>query len=225
MMQKVSVLADFVKAFEALGYVRMVDVRNTDPQDILFRHESSTNDVMQFASLTYKPRQDAYALRIGISNLDAMIALKDVVSVLDPYLHPAISREDLRIWPCWTMFNAGRALKWPFVSIPDPRNRRAWQMQLQAFAERLLPVFLKTSSASGILNLLLRDDEPFDWWATNTVLRTAEVVALNRVSHASWPLTRERLSAVEPKIPRDLHGCKDTARFIDDLARALGATT
>jgi hypothetical protein len=95
-------------------------------------------------------------------------------------------------------------------------------MQLCSLVTEFLePVFWHIKSAREIQELLFRDDKPFEWWATNTVLRAAEIVALTPVARTEWANVRSRMSSFEKKLPRDMYGSTDSGKLIDDLSRAL----
>lgn len=216
-------LSDFTSAFEAHGYRQAEGVPRHHPMDRYYRHEGSTKDAGHYAALDYKPKLNSFGVRVGVSNPNVMTQLNHVLPLITKYLHPAASRAQFSEAPCWTMFDAGRRLDWDLLSIPAPIQRESWPSQLQQLVTEFLePIFWPIKDSKGILELLLRNETPFEWFATGAVLRVAEIVALSRLAKIQSSDVYQHVRQFESEILRQMERPRDLNGFIRDLSGALG---
>lgn len=166
--------------------------------DLWLCHQSSTTSVNHVLYLSYKPNAQAYGVHAGIFDPRVHAEIGARLDRLSPFIeHNYLESPFLIDRPCWNLFDAGRALKWgALYVIPTPRDPISWPGQLDSlFSDFLEPTFLSIADANGIMELLLRNDPPFEWFLTNPVLRIAELVGLGRVAGADAELLRSRIDA------------------------------
>lgn len=218
-------LVEVRNCFAELGYHPIVgDMPKAHSADVWYQTRVATADVTQVLLLQYKPRTMAYSVSVGVSSPAArVVLLSPTESVLSKYLHPTmVSGWGLSRRPCWTLFDAGSAFDGAPFTVPEAENRTAWRDQVRRLVSQLLePVFWPIRDAGEIQKLLLRNDGAFEWWRTNTVLRTAEVIATGKVADSDWHATRSGLLLLRREISRDMHGSKDPEELIDAIASAI----
>jgi hypothetical protein len=110
--------------------------------------------------------------------------------------------------PCWNLFDAGRALDWPYLCIPDLDAPAGWQLEFQRLRETLLDGLAhKVVDALGYARFLLRSEKPFEWWTSDPVLRSGEIIlALVRQSFSEAAIVFELEEAreqLEPALSKD----------------------
>jgi hypothetical protein len=121
------------------------------------------------------------------------------------------------------LFDAGRALNWPLLMCPDPFAREQWPDQQRALVSRLLePIFWNMRSAGDIMELLYRDDIPFEWGVSGPVLRAAEIVALSKILELDPSAVKEKLVSHKKVISLGMHGSIDYDGMIDEFFYRIG---
>lgn len=166
--------------------------------------------------LQYKPTFKAYGVAFGVVEEDLMQRLRCLLG------QPAVT-ERLANWqcarpsesPCWNLFNAGRALDWRYLCIPDPDAPTEWEKEF----ERLWDTQLNPNAHSVVddqayIRFLLRSDKPFEWWTSDPVLRAGEVIlAMQRQEYSMAAMLSELEGArglIEPSL---VNGC-NFAEFV-----------
>jgi hypothetical protein len=216
---------DFLNAFVGLGYHYIDGAPLVSRRDGWLLYDRSTEEVTHVATLEFKPTAKSYAVRLGIFNPYAQRLVKRALPSILRYLHPALSRNSESYFgrPHWMLFDAGRALKWPLLMCPDPFVREQWPDQLSALVARLLePIFWNIRSAGDIIELLYRDDIPFEWGVSGPVLRVAEIVALSKVLELDPGSVKEKLVSHKKAISLGMHGSTDYDGMIDEFFDRIG---
>lgn len=157
-----------------------------------------------------------------------MNLLNDAIPVIRRFLHPALAegRGSFLNNPCWTLFDAGRALGWKLLLIPDPDERENWRAEFQRLFDNFLaPVLWPVQSPKAIQDLLFRTEKPFDWMVSNSVIRIAEIIALGKVSDADPKALRARIVGLGQNIQKDVCGSSDVEGMMDELVNRIYATT
>lgn len=204
-----NILSDIRAAFESRGYERLADAVVASRGDIWYRHESSTAAVEHILYLSYKPSAKAYSVHVGVFNPDVRRAIEGHLVELSRFMEPSYLESPILMKrPCWQMFDAGRALKWDSVFIiPSPRDQNSWTRLFESlFSDFVEPFFFSISDANGIMELLLRNDPPFEWFLTSPVLRIAEIAALGKIPKADQEVLRKKIDAFSDAISRRIPG-------------------
>jgi hypothetical protein len=178
-------LADIRGAFESKGYKPLPNVVVASRGDVWYRHAASTAMVEHILYLSHKPAAKAYSVHVGVFNLDTRVAVAQKLPVLSRFIEPSyLASPFLMERPCWHIFDAGRALKWESVFIiPSPKEPESWpHLFVSLFTDFIERFFFSIRDCNGILELLLRNDPPFEWFLTNPVLRIAEIAALGKIA-------------------------------------------
>jgi hypothetical protein len=200
-------LADIRSAFESNGYRPISNVLVASRGDVWYRHTASTATVEHILYLSHKPAAKAYSVHIGACNLDARAAVAQKLPTLNRFIEPSYLASPLLMErPCWHIFDAGRALKWDSVFIiPSPKQPASWPHLFKSlFADFIERYFFSIRDCNGILELLLRNDPPFEWFLTNPVLRIAEIAALGKIARAEPTTLISRIDVLSEIIERRL---------------------
>jgi hypothetical protein len=171
--------------------------------DRWYRRAVEQSDVSLYAYLGYKTRQRAFDFSIGASSelTDGLRA--SVRGGLSGTVRSDLLNSSWRFLerPVWVTFDAGR--DWPLLSIPDPTEKLSWQEQLASLKGSVFESwFPARSNAGSVLNRLLSNERPFEWFVTNGAFRVLEatmhavVAGVSRDSLlASVAVDRERIEA------------------------------
>jgi hypothetical protein len=164
-----------ITAILSRGYQRIPGPGAT----LWFVSPQSTSEVAQYLVLEHKARVDAYAVHFGVSSKHA----RAKISRVEPILRAMpVTRWPPSDTPCWTLFNAGRALDWGYLAIPDPTQVCSGAAQFANLCDEVLvPSLEAVVTCHAVLHTLLRAEKPFDWGATNPVTRATEVIATSMV--------------------------------------------
>ena len=68
-MGKVNHVKEIRAAFQAKGYETATDARIFSPEEIWFRHKSSTGSLVKVVNLDCKPYSKAYSVHVGVFNV------------------------------------------------------------------------------------------------------------------------------------------------------------
>lgn len=180
---------------ESRGYSPMQGVVES-AKDHWYRHDLSTARINHVLYLSHKPMADAYSIRVGVYDSIVKTTVESKIQALAEFIEPTLLKWPAFInSPCWHMFDAGRALQWGTLLItPLPRDPESWPEQIDAlFDDFLMPIFFPIQDARGIMELLLRNDRPFEWFASSPVLRISEIVSLGKLAQISPILLRDRI--------------------------------
>jgi hypothetical protein len=215
-------LASIRNAFEAKGYERFEFVAPI-PGDIWFKHVLSNSVVEHVLCLSYKPTAKAYSVHVGAFNADARNAVVQKLPQLERFIEPDyLASPFLMERPCWQIFDAGRALRWESIFvIPSPRNPDSWPHQFNLlFTDFIEKFFFCIRDCKGIIELLLRNDAPFEWFMSNPVLRISEIAALGKIAGEEPDFLMGRINVFKEIILRrlPLGNYKDT---IDGIFQEL----
>jgi len=182
----------------ARGYAPISGAPVAASGDVWLRHKSSTTGVNHVLYLSYKPNARAYGIHAGVFDPFVHAEIRSRLDLFAPYIEQNYLTSPFLInRPCWNLFDAGRALKWgTLYVIPTPRDPLTWTTQLDSlFSDFLEPTILSISDATGIMELLLRNSPPFEWFLTNPVFRIAEIAGLAKIAGANANLLRSRIDA------------------------------
>jgi hypothetical protein len=184
----------FRKSFEALGYGPIPMVKGWSRGDIWYSHHQSTPDVMQVAVLEYKPTSKSYQVKFGVCNSDAIELMRNSLPLILEFLHPVMRDSKLFQFPCWTLFFPGRTFVPGVWTIPDPLDRDNWAALLKSLVDNFLePIFWQVRNIEGIEELLFQNDPPFEWMASGSIIRVAEIIALSTVRKGDLRTTKENI--------------------------------
>ena len=215
-----NVLKDVRQAFERRGYQKMSEVESIGKGDIWYRHVSSTTSVVHVAYLSYKPSSKSYSVHIGAFNPAARDSVIGAMPSLSSFIAPIWLDDKFFLRrPCWHMFDAGRALGWDSIYvIPNPNDREGWSVLFESLFENFIePIFFEIHNALGVQTLLLRDDPPFEWKYTSSIVRAAEVISLGRESGIDRSTLLERLDPCRSVISRNIYGEKRYEDMVEVL--------
>ncbi len=200
-------LTDIRCAFESKGYEPLPNVAIASRGDAWYRYTGSTALVEHILYLSHKPAANAYSVHVGAVNLDARMAVAQKLPVLCRFIEPGyLASPFLMERPCWHLFDAGRALKWESVYIiPPPKQPESWpNLFASLFSDFIERLFFSIYNCNGILELLLRNDPPFEWFLTNPVLRIAEIAALGKIAGVAPTTLIGRVDPLREVISRRL---------------------
>jgi hypothetical protein len=104
------------------------------------------------------------------------------------------------------------------MSIPNPLDRDAWRSQLDdAVDQYIRPIFWRIETTESILEILYRNDTPFEWLATFPVFRVAEIVVLSSLCGLDPDLVGSALLKYDSEIKSRLYGTLSVSTFVADL--------
>ncbi|WP_136220086.1 hypothetical protein [Massilia sp. Mn16-1_5] len=221
-----NVASGICEILKTKGYEPMASVLK-GKKDLWFRRIGENSDIEHFLSLEYKPTAKAYAVHVGVESICAKNFLKENLPVIRPFLSSSLQESSFLLHsPCWTLFDAGRALRWPAVYvIPNPKEPESWPLMMEEFFDKFLePLFLPISNASDIRTLLFRTEPPFEWIVSPAVLRAAEVIALSCIDGLG---SEEIMSSIIPfadDIEIKLAKGKKVTTFVDTLISTFAVT-
>jgi hypothetical protein len=201
---------------ERAGYQR------TDGGDarLWYLYPAGNASVQRYTVLEPKPKLRIFAVNFGFSNEDVRglrnrIA-KQVVSELGK-----VSRETL----CWTTFDVGRALQWPLLGIPYPRDAVTARNQLTEMCQYLGTQLELVRGPAEVSHRLTSSDAPFGWMSLNhPVRRAVEAVAATRVSGQDLAEVKRRLLGVQPTLYQALRVGPRWPRTVEMICRAADET-
>lgn len=206
---------------ESCGY----SISEERGKDVWYLHHlDDKNEMIHHVLLEYKPKQQAYAVRAGVTHRPSMIKTLRAKPAWSAFLRPELLNGSLHIVdaPCWTLFDAGRALNWVFLSIPDPVERETWKDQFRCLIDEFLkPYFWSVNKPEMALEILTKDIKPFEWFSTNGVLRALEVASISKYLGHTDDQIRDGLLRVRKKVERDLAPSKTFAEFCTSLEQSL----
>ena len=173
---------DLLRAFERRGYQRVELPDRCPPGSLRYESPTSSESARQYIQLNLKPRMNAYDVWAGFHNSNARAILN---RFLDP-IRQLSTAENNRFHgpqgPFWTAFNATRVLGGLHL-IPQPTDRRMGPQQFAALVEKFLePTFESTKTVSDIVDRLLSEEKPLEWFAGSRVARAADVLATAAVA-------------------------------------------
>lgn len=218
MLDRLKLLDSVRERFTSLGYEPFQSSLVFDRRDTWLRRLNGRGRD-HFATviyLQYKPSFKAYSVSFGVVEDDLMQQLRHLLSL------PTI-RELLNNWqserplasPCWNLFDAGRALDWRYLSIPDHDDPAGWEGEFQRLRDGLLDGLAhKVVDDLSYARFLLRTDKPFEWWASDPVLRAGEIaLALMRQGYLETAIAAE-LEQVREAVSAALGNNVDLRQFI-----------
>lgn len=216
-MERSEVLELIRAQFVSLGYQSFPSGLTFDRRDVWLRRDNDPGS--RFATiiyLQYKPSFRAYSVSFGVvednirQQLKQVLSMPSVVTLLAKWR----SARPLEA-PCWNLFDAGRALDWKYLSVPDLDAPASWQTELRRLQELLLDGLThKVVDELTYARFLLRSDAPFEWWTSDPVLRAAEIVlVLMRQGYSADAMALE-LSEYRGQIEDALGGGGDLLEFV-----------
>lgn len=225
-MDRLAILNAIPERLASLGYLSFQSPLIYDRRDVWMRrtNEPSRSQFATTIYLQYKPRSKAYSVAFGVVENDLMQQLKQLLAL------PTL-RELLNNWqcarpiesPCWNLFDAGRALDWRYLCIPDINDPSDWEAEFEKLKETLLVrVAHEVVDNLTYARFLLRSDKPFEWWTSDPVLRAGEVtLALMRQGYSVAMMLSELEEAreqIEPALGRG-YDLSQFVRAISTYAR------
>jgi hypothetical protein len=211
-------------AFLSLGYCELKGAFALSNNEKWYVDVRAVGDVHHVALVEYKRGQDAYSIQLGGSCEKAILALRNARQLIDRHINPLLRTAAWGLWrrPCWTMLDAGRALDWTLLAIPDPISRGRWPEQLAALQTEVLePLFWRITSAEQLRNMLMRTDGAYGWIGSNALLRVAEIIALSKVAGESESEIVQSLAPFYDYLERDVVGSDGCAALISGLVREI----
>jgi hypothetical protein len=215
--------ADFLGAFEKLGYARIGAVRRDEEGSSWYELPQGESGVRHFALLSFKPRYSAYVVRAGFDYREARARLESATAIVKSFL-PGAARSlmlDAVSRPCWNTFPVGRALDWKLFMIPDPLQRSNWNSQFEAMRELLETSFWSVDSVSRCLEAFVSGQIPFEWAQTQNVLRAANIVALGKVAGRTNEEIRTMLRRHKKFIVAAIDREKRFERLIEEFLHSI----
>lgn len=94
---------------------------------------------------------------------------------------------------------------WPWVRLPEITGHDLAVFVAGFVGERLLPVIRGVTDLQAYLAFLLDDREPHPWFATNYLMRAAQVVATSAQLGVSQAEAKRFLQPYEDSITKVLH--------------------
>lgn len=220
-----------------LGYSR-IETRLIEWGDIhrpsVFKAEWGSPDVEHFLYLGTDIKRHKYLA--GKFGLRSSTAEAYSIATLLKYGHP-----NFRLWTsqldreigCSISFDLGRfdlSLK-QYARIPATVGKDELAQHITALVrDRLKPVVQDVTDLAGHLQLLVSDIEPYVWFATNPIIRAAQIVAIGIHLALSRRTIQDMLSPhhrlistylVEPELKSSVDTFVD--RLIDDLKQGAEA--
>jgi hypothetical protein len=166
--------SDVVSALESRSYQRLAEPVRRAAGGLWYGSPTSTAETKQYIQLQSKFGGTAYGVRVGFSLASAKSLLEAARARINEIAEVSIGPNEY----CWTLFDAGRALNWPLLTIPHPNDKSMGAQQFDDLAQKFLgPVCESVIDAQAVLERLLRTEVPFDWGACNPIVRGAEVIA------------------------------------------------
>jgi hypothetical protein len=217
-------LREIRSAVEALGYLPIHNAPSVKKQDLWYRRSDGSSKIDSFLFLAYKPKAQAYSVHAGVVSRDARANVLASLASVKEFINPIYLADSFYIErPCWHMFDAGRALDWSSVYIiPDPYDRPNWRARFDELVNDFLAKeIFGISTEREIIDLLMRNDPPFEWSLTNPVLRVSEVVSMARASGLSIDELMLRVDVRQKDITRGLYGSKGYAELMDAVVELL----
>jgi hypothetical protein len=219
-VDRLKILESIRERFTSLGYEPFSSPLTYDRRDVWMRRTNAPGST--FATtiyLQYKPRFKAYSVAFGVVEADLVQQLRQLLEL------PTV-RELLSNWqcarpiesPCWNLFDAGRVLDWPYLSIPDLDAPATWETEFERLREALLSgIAHQVVDDLTFARFLLRSDKPFEWWTSDPVLRAGEVVlALMRQGYSTTSMIAEL-----EQVREQLEVALGKGRGLPELVRAI----
>lgn len=188
-------------------------------KDLLYKKSNLEFGNSIFLFLEFKPSAKAYSVHVGIADGHSHACLAEVSNTVDQFLDPLMRDSNFAHRPCWCFFDAGRALGWHsgFV-VPDPSARDQWMFLMdQLFNEFVDPIFSSIKHENALIKLLLRNDKPFEWAYSASVLRAAEVIALSTIVGMSANEIYDEIFNFSCFIERQISGNFAVSFFVGQL--------
>jgi hypothetical protein len=211
-------------AIGSLGYNIMDNVPRLSRNDAWYTLDALGGAINHYIFLENRPASQKYNLYVGVYNIESRKLANEIASSSSGYLSPALLDKKFHLFsrPCWSLFNAGRALRWPGMGVPDHSDEKSPERMInELYAAIIEPKFLSIDSPGRIVDFLLRDDFPFEWVGTNTLLRAIEVVGLcGHFVEDVEPVKRE-LASRSRWTRRDAERAPGVEFLIDDLFEKL----
>ena len=206
-------LSDVTGALERREYQR---IPSESDGKLWYVSSKSTATAEQYVVLEHKKTFRIYGVYIGFSNSE----IRDLRNVLlKSTLFPTIKQLNGKA-RCWSTFDVGRALNWPLLGIPYPRERSHGMTQFTQMTEYLAAVLEPVDGPAAILERLLSTDVPFDWAGLNhAVGRAVEVVATAKVIGHPMQDVQTKLLAAQADLYKEL---KTGTRWPELIARICG---
>jgi len=168
---------DVLRAFERRGYQRVELPGRSRTGSLRYESPNSSENVRQYVQFNLKARYKAYEIWAGYHNSAARSILErfqDRIKQLS-----AAERNQFRgaQGPFWTAFGVTRLLN-GFPLLPDPTEPHLGPQQFALLVERFLePRFENTRTPSDMVDRLLSEEKPMEWFASSRVARAADVLA------------------------------------------------
>ena len=208
-------LSDVTAVLERTGYQRIASSYNDARLEHLaptlwYLSPKSTAAAEQYAVLEHKKTFQIYGVRIGFSSSEVRHIRNQLAAAVLSELGKSLNMKA----QCWSTFDVGRALNWPLLGIPYPRERSVGFTQFTQMIEYLVAVLEPIDGPSVMLDRLLSCGIPFEWGAPNhPVGRAVEVVATAKVSGHDMSDVQEKLLMGQKYLYKELR----TGRTWPDL--------
>ncbi|MFN6170113.1 MAG: hypothetical protein ACK5YU_01480 [Burkholderiales bacterium] len=217
-MDRHQILNPIRESFLSLGYESFSSSLTFDRRDVWMRriNDPASGNFATTIYLEYKPNFKAYSVAFGVVEDDLVRQLRQLLSLtkIQELLYGWKSAR-LHDSPCWNLFDAGRALNWRYLCIPDPDAPADWQTEFQKLQETVLDgIAHKVVNAMAYSRFLLRSDAPFEWWTSCPVLRAGQIVlALMRQGY-SVEATVSELEEHRTQIENAIGNGSDLSQFV-----------
>lgn len=200
-----SALKDWYRATErellARGYVACGSHSQNTIVFEWYRAPSSNASVVAYLAFSEKRRSRAYAIYFGFVCVGAHKLIEKAAPQLKLLL--PINNFD-ESYVSWNLFDAGRALKWPGLLIPDPVDRSLAGKQWIEFTRDILERTVETTvTCSDVLHVLRRNDKPFEWFASSRLARATECLAIGCTLGFTAADFEEEVVAILERVPAE----------------------
>jgi hypothetical protein len=199
-------LSDVTGVLERNGYQRIADSDDNArlqhlSSTLWYLSPKSTTAVEQYLVLEHKKTFGIYGVYIGFSSGEVRRVRSQLVTTVLSTLPKSLSAN---AW-CWSKFDIGRALDWPLLGIPYPRERSAGFTQFEQMIEYLAAMLESVDRPCVMLDRLLSFDSPFEWGPPNHPAgRAVEAVATAKVSGHDLPDVQEKLLMAQRYLHKEL---------------------
>jgi hypothetical protein len=211
------------RAIEKLGYIPTDGASSKASRDCWFQLDASTENAKHVLFLQYKPSWKAYSVHAGVYNAQANALFNKHFPFFSLFLPRAdVNFQRFVASPCRQLFDVGRFLDWPLLIIPDPGKQELWPFEIErVFRDFLLPFLFPVKNAAEIQQILFRDDVPFGWKMSQSVLRAAEIFCLAKVAGIKPETCIEKIMLHADLLRRDSNGYLDVGDILAEMCHTI----
>jgi len=196
--------------------------RTNDSKTGYFRKASSAAFEC-FVYFRYLTRHRTHEVSLGVQSVEVRGQLNEALRTVygDEFSERFL---DVRERPCLSMFNADELMNWPAGQLYAESQEELSAKLSDLFHEAIEPTFESVSNDDEMLDLLLNQSAPFEWWRSSVSPRVAQIVALSFRTARDWKSVRESISFGEHLLLDDILVSDRTRTFVDDLCQYFEAT-